>query len=168
MAVVLAAVITLVGTLAIGAIGFGQWRRTQSVSEQKEYQSKRAETLKVLWEALTEIEEEQRTGLMTRGLTTQPLQQNQVRRVNLLLLKSAPFLLEDEREWSISIVQYIIEIDTALRVHKIEGKPDADWWITSVMQPPAINVTSDAAYRLNHARQALADRYASVMKGEHN
>jgi hypothetical protein len=168
MAPVLAAIVTLIGTLAVGAVGLWQWQRTQSASEHRDYRASRVEALRILWEALTGLEEDQRLQLMTSGHESQPLQQEQVRRVNLLLMKSAPFLLDDEREWAISIVQYIMEIDTALRVLTEEGKPGADWWLSSQAQPEAANVTAVAAQRLASARRALAQRYAAVVQGEHD
>lgn len=169
MAPVLAAIITLIGTLTIGAIGFWQWQRTQSASERKEYRAKRVETLKVLWEALNKIEEDQRAQL--KKATNRQLQQEQTREVNLLLMKSAPFLFDDEREWCISIVQSIIEIDTAIRMEEEEeeeGGPDLDWWYATMAPPVHVTATSVAADRLITAREALGTRYAAVMRGEHD
>ncbi len=165
MAPVLAAIITLIGTLVIGALGFWQWRRTQSVSERKEYRAERIETLRILWEALNEIEEANRTHVLGKS---EQLQQGQVRKVNLLLMKSAPFLLDDEREWSISIVQSIIEIDTAIRVGVAQKEAGAEWWGNTAAQAPGEDVVAIAASHLYTLREALASRYAAVMRGEHD
>jgi hypothetical protein len=166
METVLAAIITLIGTLAAVAIGFRQWRRTQSVSERKDYREKRVETLRILWEAVNKIEEQHRTRL-TEFDNIQN-QQEQTREINLLLMKSAPFLFNDEREWSISIVQSIIEIDAIVRVQKWDGELPAEWWETTMMPPPTALEAARAAHRLDIARDALASRYAAVMRGEHD
>lgn len=168
MSAVLAAIITLIGTLILGALGYLQWMRTQSATDRKKYQAKRVETLAAVWETLIGIEEEQRTEMFIASQSTKPLPQDSIRRVNLLLMKSAPFLLEDEREWAVSIVQYILEIDTAVRILTEQGKPGVDWWISSQIQPEPANVTARAASQLHHASMALADRYAAVMRGEHD
>lgn len=168
MSAVIAAIITLVGTLLLGVLGYIQWRRTQSTSERKEYRAKRVETLARVWETLTEIEQEQRTEMMADQRSTKPLAQDSLRRVNLLLMRSAPFLLDDEREWAVLIIQYILEIDTALRILTEQGKPGVDWWINSRVQPESANVTARAASQLRDASTALAYRYAAVMRGEHD
>lgn len=168
MSAVVAAIVTLLGTLILGVLGYWQWMRTQSSSDRKEYQTKRVEALAAVWETLTGIEEEQRIRMLEDPHSTNPLPQDSIRKVNLLLMKSAPFLLEDEREWAVSITQYILEIDTALRILVEEGKPGVDWWVSSRAQPEPASVTARAASQLNNASMSLAHRYAAVMRGEHD
>ena len=90
MAAVLAAIITLVGTLAVGGIGVWQWQRTQAAAKHKEYRAKRVETLATLWNALTGIEEEQRNNFRLDTADPKTLNDEHLRNVNMLLIKSAP------------------------------------------------------------------------------
>ena len=168
MAVVLAAIITLVGTLAVGGVGVWQWQRTQSASKHEDYRAKRVETLAALWNALTGIEKEQRDNFRMNTFDPKTLNDKHLRNVNMLLIESAPFLLDDERGWAAAILQHIIEIDTSVRIQREHDLPGVEWWASTGVQPDVMSVTAIAAQELEKAHNALAERYAAVMRGDHD
>ena len=126
MAAVLAAIITLVGTLAVGGVGVWQWQRTQEASKHQDYRAKRVETLATLWNALTGIEDEQRNNFRLNTVDPKTLNDEHLRNVNMLLIKSSPFLLDDERDWAAAILQHIIVIDTSIRIQRKHDLPDVE------------------------------------------
>jgi hypothetical protein len=168
---VLAAIVTLVGTLMLGFLGYWQWARAQSSANIKEYRVKRVETLAAIWEMLKGIEEEQRTVLHSRkrSMHLHELRQDHMRTVNLLLLKSAPFLLEDERDWAVTMMQSIQEIDVAVRYSLRSGRPgdDTEWWSETRRIGPETAIAAKEGKKLFEASEALGSRYAEVMRGEH-
>ena len=168
VAAVLAAIITLVGTLAVGGVGVWQWQRTQAASKHKDYRAKRVETLATLWNALTGIEQEQRNNFRLNTVDPKTLNDEHLRNVNMLLIKSAPFLLDDERGWAAAIIQHIIEIDTSIRIQQEHDLPGVEWWASTGIQPNVTAVTAIAAQGLKMAHEALAERYAAVIRGDHD
>jgi hypothetical protein len=168
VAVVLAAIITLVGTLAVGGVGVWQWQRTQAASKHKDYRAKRVETLSTLWNTLAGIEKEQRDNFRLNTVDQKTLNDRNLRDINMLLIQSAPFLLDDERDWAAAILRHLIEIDTSVRIQREHGLPGVDWWATTAIQPKVTTVTALAAQGLRRAHEALAERYAAVTQGNHD
>ncbi|MFI7427369.1 hypothetical protein ACIBPB_10315 [Micromonospora sp. NPDC049836] len=163
MSQIYASLFTFVGTLLVIGAGFWQWRRTQAREQSKDYRAKRIEYLSTVWTKLSEVESAFRQ-VARFGEGPIPLGAEERREVNLLLIDAAPFLLKDEREWALSIVEEIIEISTLI----LHAKAPPDWWISSISQPEATSTSANAAQRLQYARQQLGQRYAAVTRGRHD
>jgi hypothetical protein len=160
----ISALLTFAGTMLVAGLGFWQWRRTQTNERQEEYRARRVGALGEVWAALSNIEEAQRQEIMHGA---ESLYAEHVRSVNLLLLRLAPFLETDEREWAVAIVQHIVEIDSMLRSLSERGLSGAGWWLHSIAQPSEASVAAVAATGLRSASKAFGDRYAAVLKGDH-
>lgn len=164
MTEILIAIITLLGTLAVAGLGFLQWQRTQTKDRQKGYRDQRVEAVKSVWDILADVEATQRNDISENR---EPQRTEPLRNVNLLLLRMAPFLLEDERDWAVTMVQEIIELDTLMRILQRTRPRDAEWWGLTMDQPPETAELLQAVARLSDVREKLAIRYGAVMRGEH-
>jgi len=164
MTEILTAIITLLGTLAVAGLGFLQWQRMQMKDRQKGYHDQRVEALSSVWDILTDVEATQRTDM---NENREPQRTEPLRRVNLLLLRAAPFLLEDERDWAVTMVQEIIEVDTLMRILRRTRPRDAEWWGLTMDQPLEMTELLQVVGRLSAVKEKLAARYGAVMRGEH-
>ncbi|MCZ7420054.1 hypothetical protein O7605_11045 [Verrucosispora sp. WMMA2121] len=162
MSQIYASLFTFVGTLLVIAVGFWQWRRAQAREKSKDYRAKRVEYLSKVWTKLSEVEDSFRQRARF-GVGPIPLGVEERREVNLLLIDAAPFLLRDEREWALSIVEEIIEISTLI----LHAKARPDWWYSSMELPEATSTSAITAQRLQCFRQQLGERYAAVTRGLH-
>ncbi|KKJ99891.1 hypothetical protein [Micromonospora sp. HK10] len=162
MSQIYASLFTLVGTLLVIGAGFWQWRRTQARERSKEYRAKRIEYLSKVWTKLSEVESAFRQ-VARFGEGPVPLGVMERREVNLLLIDAAPFLLKDEREWALSIVEEIIEISTLI----LHAKVEPGWWVSSIAAPEVTSTSANAAHRLQYSREKLGQRYAAVTRGDH-
>jgi len=124
----------------------------------KVFQTRRIETLTTVWQAFNDIEEEQRNEIVMDAVA---LQDAHVRSVNLLLMRSLPFLLDDERSWSLEVVGRIVETDAMMRSLRERGLPGAGWWLQSASQPIEASVAALAATALRETKDALGARYAA-------
>jgi hypothetical protein len=159
--------LTFLGTGLATAAGFWQWQRAQAREARKEYRAQRIEALREVWEALADLEEEQRTSIMVRDAAAVAAGPEKISRVNLLLLRRAPFLRLDEQQWAQSFTHHVIEIDTMVRASMRDGNiVDVSWWMTSMQQPAEFSITAIAAQELKKLRIQLSDRYAAVVRGD--
>jgi hypothetical protein len=158
-------VLTFIGTVLVTVTGLWQWQRAQAREARANFRAQRVEALKEVWEALSALEEAQRTSIAGRTPpdATGP---SRLTQVNLLLLRRAPFLRPDEQEWAQAFAQHVTEIDTLVRAALHDGRPDEDWWLTSRPQPAASHVAAAAAHQLALLRTKLGDRYAAVVRGD--
>ncbi|MFF2045067.1 hypothetical protein ACFVVX_32100 [Kitasatospora sp. NPDC058170] len=161
-------VLTFVGTGLATAAGLWQWQRAQAREARANFRAQRVEALREVWEALSDLEEAQRTSVVhpdppaTAGTS-------RLTQVNLLLLRRSPFLRPDEQEWAQAFAQHVTEIDTLIRAQRRAGhleEPRPDWWATSQVQPPSSHIAAVAAHQLSLLRVKLGDRYAAVMRGD--
>jgi hypothetical protein len=160
---IVTALITLCGTLAVAGLGFWQWQRTQRRDRGAVYHEQRVSALRSVWAQLADIEATQRSAVAG---DREELRRQHIRESNLLLLRSAPFLFVDEREWAVSIVELVVELDSLLR-----SQPDLqgsdDWWEMTGAPPIGATLASVAATRLGEAKEEFGERYAAVMRGDH-
>jgi hypothetical protein len=166
MATVLASAITLVGTLAVCGLGFWQWQRQQRAQRNADYREKRVAALAAVWDAVNEIEGEQREKLLLGSPVDEAHVRKHLRTINLLIMRNTPFLRADEQEWATRIVSQILQIDAALRVSSGLAKEEADWWLNTLSQPHEEIAASQAAADLRETRLLLGRRYAEVAKGD--
>ncbi|MET8220672.1 hypothetical protein [Streptomyces hirsutus] len=157
-------VLTFIGTGLATAAGLWQWQRAQAREARANFRTQRVEALKDVWEALSDLEEAQRTSIARRDTSAAP-ETGRLTQVNLLLLRRSPFLRPDEQEWAQAFAQHVAEIDTLLRAEMRGGRPDADWFASTAQQPAASHVTASAAHELMKLRAKLGDRYAAVVRG---
>ncbi|WP_329579119.1 hypothetical protein [Streptomyces sp. NBC_01361] len=158
-------VLTFTGTVLATLTGLWQWRRVQAREQRAEFRVQRVEALRAVWEALSDLEEAQRSSILVVEYDAQDATER-LAQVNLLLLRRSPFLRPDEQEWATAFARHVTEIDTVLRTQMEAGRPDASWWITSAIQPASSHVASVAAQQLRNLRTTLGDRYAAVVRGD--
>ena len=168
MTEILVASITLLGTLAVCVVGFWQWRKGQMRETSKAYRTRRAEALTAVWEGLMKADEEIRSSVDSSLREGRPIVHlDHIKNVNLLLLKESPFLLEDEREWSVTIIRHIVEIDTLVRADSNVARRVEGWWGITMGQPPGSSMAARAAYELNQCIAKFARRYSGVLSERH-
>jgi hypothetical protein len=162
---ILVAGISVLSTLSATAIGYWQWRRTQARSAREEYRTRRVTSLTELWEALNRLEKQYRS----HGMLTDRFEEtsDEIVQVNLLILRLAPFLQEDERQWAQDFVASLMEVVTMLRLDGDEGATET-WWELTERQPGGSSKVAVAASRLGEAAESLAARYAAVTRGDHD
>ncbi|WP_432166602.1 hypothetical protein [Streptomyces sp. bgisy031] len=158
-------VLTFIGTVLATLTGLWQWRRVQAREQRAEFRVQRVEALKEVWEALSDLEESQRSSILVTEYDDQEVT-NRLTQVNLLLLRRSPFLRPDEQEWATAFARHVTEIDALLRSNARDGRPDVSWWLTSAVQPASSHVAAVAAQRLRNLRATLGDRYAAVVRGD--
>ncbi|MEU8999118.1 hypothetical protein AB0C95_30570 [Streptomyces caniferus] len=164
---VIVGVLTFIGTGLVTAAGLWQWQRTQAREARAAFRARRVEALGEVWEALSDLEERQRTAMSGQADSAAPGRSG-MRQVNLLLLRSSPFLRPDEQDWAQAFAQRVVEIDALVRAGVLNDRPDDDlWWETTERVPPAAHVAGRAACELRELRAKLGDRYAAVMRGDH-
>lgn len=162
-AVLLGVILTFLGTAGTGYAGFVKWRSDQARDKARDYRENRVSTLKSVWENLTLFEQSQRESI------TQPAPSETNPRlieVNALMLRSSPFLLRDEQQWAATYVVHLLEIDTLLRASP-RREADSEWWARTDRAPAGTNVAAQAAHRLREVADKLAERYAAVVRGDH-
>ncbi|MEV1005923.1 hypothetical protein [Streptomyces sp. NPDC049881] len=162
---VLVGLLTFLGTALATAAGLWQWRRAQARDARADFRARRVTALTEVWEALSALEEEQRTTL-TGPDSGGAAGSDRLTRVNLLLLRRSPFLLADEQEWALAFARHVAEIDTLIRAELAAGRPGEEWWASTRAQPAASHVAATAAERLARLRVTLGGRYAAVVRGE--
>ncbi|WP_143014985.1 hypothetical protein [Glycomyces harbinensis] len=165
------------GTVLAVAAGLWQWRRTRAREAGDMFRTRRVEALQEVWTALTDMEERLRTQVMQGDPDNQmaSLQyQDQIARINMLLLRQSPFLLEDEQDLAQRYVYRLIEINTMIRVGPQDraledatamGRGDSGWWNTTQQQPPQASVVAYAATDLQRLRREFGGRYSAVVQG---
>jgi hypothetical protein len=159
-------VLTFIGTgLATGA-GLWQWQRAQAREARANFRTRRVEALSEVWEALSALEEAQRTSVARRDPSAATGANRLLTEVNLLLLRRSPFLRPDEQEWAQAFAQHVAEIDTLVRAGLGDSTPDDDWWETTGPVPPSSHVAATAAHQLGLLRLKLGGRYAAVVRGD--
>jgi hypothetical protein len=160
-------VLTFIGTGLATAAGLWQWQRAQARETRANFRTQRVEALREVWEALSDLEEAQRTSITRQDLPA-AVDASRLTQVNLLLLRRSPFLRPDEQEWAQAFAQHVTEIDTLLRAQGRDGhgETDREWFATSRVQPPSSNVAAVAAHQLALLRVKLANRYAAVVRGD--
>ncbi|MEW1753944.1 hypothetical protein ACIQU1_32240 [Streptomyces angustmyceticus] len=164
---VIVGVLTFIGTGLATAAGLWQWQRAQTREARANFRTRRVAALKEVWEALSDLEESQRTSMASRA-GSEASGRSGMRQVNLLLLRSSPFLRPDEQEWAQAFAQRVVEIDALVRAGVLDHRPDDDlWWETTAPLPPAAHVAGRAAYELMELRGKLGERYAAVLRGDH-
>ena len=162
----LSGLLTLVGTVVVAGVGFWQWRKAYRREDLEDYRRRRVNSLESLWEAVTDIENDLRRSLAEVSLAVR--HREATIQVNLTLLKSAPFLREEEKVWVTEILTNIVEIDTMARALQERGERGGGWWLNDTApQPRESTLTAEAAFELSVARDKLAERYAAVLRGEH-
>ncbi|MEU0634515.1 hypothetical protein [Streptomyces sp. NPDC005989] len=157
-------VLTFIGTGLATAAGLWQWQRAQVREARANFRAQRVEALKEVWEALSDLEEAQRTSIARQDPSAAP-ETSRLTQVNLLLLRRSPFLRSDEQEWAQAFAQHVAEIDTLIRAEMRTGRSDADWFERTEVQPAASHVTASAAHQLMQLRTKLGERYAAVVRG---
>lgn len=158
-------VLTFIGTGLATAAGLWQWQRAQAREARANFRTQRVEALREVWEALSDLEEAQRTSVIRRDPPA-AAGASRLTQVNLLLLRRSPFLRPDEQEWAQAFAQHVTEIDTLIRAQGRAGQPDPDWWADSRVQPPSSHVAAVAAHQLARLRIKLGERYAAVVRGD--
>jgi hypothetical protein len=162
MTSIVVALIALLGTLAVALIGFLQWSKSHKTERSKEFRAQRVSAITAVWEALTEIEAQQRQRLYS-GLEDDEendLIRADIVRVNNLLSRYSPFLHPEERTLAVEIITSIAEIQAAMSTI---GDVRPDWWTNTWAQPPEVSTVSRAASRLETAKCELGKRYADVV-----
>ncbi|WP_406486574.1 hypothetical protein [Streptomyces sp. NBC_01563] len=157
-------VLTFIGTGLATAAGLWQWQRAQVREARATFRAQRVEALKEVWEALSDLEEAQRTSITRQDPSASP-ETSRLTQVNLLLLRRSPFLRPDEQEWAQAFAQHVAEIDTLIRAEMRAGRSDADWFERTEVQPAASHVAASAARQLMQLRTKLGERYAAVVRG---
>ncbi|SCK35241.1 hypothetical protein H181DRAFT_02899 [Streptomyces sp. WMMB 714] len=155
-------VLTFLGTGTATAAGLWQWQRAQAREARAQFRTQRVEALREVWEALSDLEEAQRTSLTGGPAVADP----RLTQVNLLLLRRSPFLRPDEQEWAQAFAQHVTEIDTLIRAQALDGQPDPEWWHTTAQGPRSMGVLATAAGELQLLRRKLGKRYAAVVRGD--
>lgn len=160
-------VLTFIGTGLATAAGLWQWQRAQAREARANFRTQRVEALREVWEALSDLEEAQRTSITRRDVPA-AVDASRLAQVNLLLLRRSPFLRPDEQEWAQAFAQHVTEIDTLLRAQGRDGQGETDreWFETSRVLPPSSNVAAVAAHQLALLRVKLGNRYAAVVRGD--
>ncbi|WP_129840183.1 hypothetical protein [Streptomyces sp. RFCAC02] len=160
---VLVGLLTFLGTGLATAAGVWQWQRAHAREARADFRAERVKALGEVWEALSDLEETQRTSVTRRG---QAAGTGELTRVNLLLLRRSPFLRPDEQEWAQAFAHHVTVIDTLIRAEAEGGRPAAQWWITSAQQPASSGIAAVAAQQLRSLRVKLGERYAAVVRGD--
>jgi hypothetical protein len=158
-------ILTFIGTGLATATGLWQWQRAQAREARANFRAQRVEALREVWEALSALEEDQRTSIVCRNPSA-ATGSSRMTQVNLLLLRRSPFLRPDEQEWAQAFAQHVAEIDTLVRAGMPDGRLDADWWVTTAVQPASSHVAAVAAHQLGILRAKLGERYAAVVRGD--
>ncbi|MFD9568961.1 hypothetical protein ACFWBI_03855 [Streptomyces sp. NPDC059982] len=159
-------VLTFMGTGLATAAGLWQWQRAQAREARAAFHTQRVEALREVWEALSDLEETQRTSILRRNRAAAEADAGTLRQVNLLLLRRSPFLRPDEQEWAQAFAQHVAEIDTLIRAEGLGGENEPDWWRTTGPLPPSAHVAAVAADQLARLRVKLGNRYAAVVRGD--
>ncbi|MEU2956240.1 hypothetical protein [Streptomyces xanthochromogenes] len=157
-------ILTFVGTGLATVAGLWQWQRAQARDTRAIFRAQRVEALREVWEALSALEEAQRTSIAGRDPSAAP-GASRVTQVNLLLLRRSPFLRPEEQEWAQAFAQHVIEIDTLIRAAQ-DDHPDQAWWDNSRALPASTHVAAAAAHQLSILRTKLSKRYAAVVRGD--
>jgi hypothetical protein len=157
-------ILTFIGTGLATVAGLWQWQRAQARDTRATFRAQRVEALKEVWEALSALEEAQRTSIARRDPSATP-EASRVTQVNLLLLRRSPFLRPEEQEWAQAFAQHIVEIDTLIRAAQ-NGHADRNWWLDSRAQPDSAHVAATVAHQLSIVRAKLGERYAAVVRGD--
>ncbi|MCD0446963.1 hypothetical protein LO763_25410 [Glycomyces sp. A-F 0318] len=173
----IAAGLALVGTVLAVAAGFWQWRRTQAHESGSAYRAHRVAALEEVWNALSDLEERLRSQVMrgeADGEMASLRYQEEIGRVNMLVLRRSPFLLTDEQDLAQRYLYRLIEINTMIRVGPQDralddasamSRGDSGWWDSTMEQPPQASIVAFAATDLQRLRRELGGRYAAVVQG---
>ncbi|MFE7705555.1 hypothetical protein ACFU6I_07085 [Streptomyces sp. NPDC057486] len=114
--------LAFIGTGLVTATGFRQWRRTRIRDARENFRTQRVEALRKVREALSDLEEEQRTSILGHPASV-AAGSSRITQVNLLLLRNSPFLRPDEQEWAQSFAHHVMEIDTPVRQQYAKVSP---------------------------------------------
>jgi len=159
------ALLTFAGTVLVTAAGFWQWRRSQTREERGEYRDSRINSLREVWEALSDAEAHHRLSIQqsdkqaARGLSLRIVE------VNLLILRNSPFMLLDEQVMAQQYTHYLLELNTLFRAEP-QGSKDAERWALTEQLSDSETMTAIAATELESLRRRFAVRYAEVVRGE--
>jgi hypothetical protein len=174
---IIAGGLALLGTVLAVAAGLWQWRRTQARESGGAYRARRVEALQEIWNALSDLEERLRAQVMQADADGQMASlryQDEIGRVNMLVLRHSPFLLAEEQDLAQRYVYRLIEINTMIRVGPQDraledasamGRGDSGWWDGTMEQPPQASIVAFAATDLQRLRRELGGRYAAVVQG---
>jgi hypothetical protein len=108
-AVVSAAVGSL-GTIAVAALGYRQWRQQQSAAAAQEFDKERAAALRELWSLLSD---QNATSRRVDALRAQEFYAA-VRDLNTFLIRTAPYLTTEEQDLARLYLETLFDIRAAV------------------------------------------------------
>jgi hypothetical protein len=120
LANIISAIIAASIALIVAGLGHWQWRRQQASAISNEYNVKRAETLNVLWEKLTDHSMVAHTTKLSPGMFYRAVQD-----LNFFLIKGSPFLTDSEKELARRYLEAVYTLRAIVEESRDEAALDA-------------------------------------------